>query len=46
MSPIDGDLIESLSRGDDLAREILRHYGEMDMEARSQIPLTKIYWPT
>lgn len=31
---------------DDLAKELLRHYGEMDMEARSLIPLTKIYWPT
>lgn len=31
---------------DDLAKEILRHYDEMDMEARSLIPLTKIYWPT
>ena len=31
---------------DDLAKEVLRHYGEMDMEARSLIPLTKIYWPT
>jgi restriction system protein len=31
---------------DDLSNEIVRHYGEMDMEARSLIPLTKIYWPT
>lgn len=31
---------------DDLAKEILGHYGDMDMEARSLIPLTKIYWPT
>jgi restriction system protein len=31
---------------DDLAEEIVRHYGDMDMEARSLIPLTKIYWPT
>lgn len=31
---------------DDLSSEIVRHYSEMDMEARSLIPLTKIYWPT
>jgi restriction system protein len=31
---------------DDLAKEILRHHGDMDMEARGLIPLTKIYWPT
>lgn len=30
---------------DDLVKEILRHYGEMDMEARSLIPLVNIYWP-
>ena len=31
---------------DDLSKEIIRHYADMDMEARSLIPLTKIYWPT
>lgn len=31
---------------DDLSNEIVRHYGEMDMEARSLIPLTTILWPT
>ena len=30
---------------DDLVKEILRHYGGMDMEARTLIPLTNIYWP-
>ena len=30
----------------DLSNEIVRHYGEMDMEARRLIALTKIYWPT
>lgn len=30
---------------DDLVKEILRHYNNMDMEARSLIPLTNIYWP-
>lgn len=30
---------------DDLVMEILRHYQSMDMEARSLIPLTNIYWP-
>ena len=30
----------------DLSNEIVRHYGEMDMEARSLIPLTTILWPT
>jgi restriction system protein len=30
---------------DDLVKEILRHYQNMDMEARSLIPLTNIYWP-
>ena len=31
---------------DDLSSEIVRQYGEMDREARSLMPLTKIYWPT
>ncbi len=31
---------------DDLSNEIVRYYGEMDMEARSLIPLTTILWPT
>ncbi len=30
---------------DDLVKEILLHYKNMDMEARSLIPLTNIYWP-
>lgn len=30
---------------DDLVKEILRHYGAMDMEARTLIPLVNIYWP-
>jgi len=30
---------------DDLVKEILRHYKDMDMDARSLIPLTNIYWP-
>ncbi len=30
---------------DDLVKEILRHYHNMDMEARALIPLTNIYWP-
>jgi len=30
---------------DDLVKEILRHYVNMDMEARTLIPLTNIYWP-
>jgi len=30
---------------DELVKEILRHYKNMDMEARSLIPLTNIYWP-
>lgn len=30
---------------DDLVKEILRHYAKMDMEARSLVPLTNIYWP-
>ncbi|MCB1797376.1 MAG: hypothetical protein KDI67_00710 [Gammaproteobacteria bacterium] len=30
---------------DDLSNEIVRHYGEMDMDARSLIPLTTILWP-
>ena len=30
---------------DDLVKEILRHYNNMDMEARTLIPLTNIYWP-
>lgn len=31
---------------DDLSNEIVRHYVEMDMEARSLISLTTILWPT
>ena len=30
---------------DDLVKEILRHYKNMDIEARALIPLTNIYWP-
>ena len=30
---------------DDLVKELLRHYGTMDMEARTLIPLVNIYWP-
>jgi len=30
---------------DDLVKEILRHYTNMDMDARRLIPLTNIYWP-
>lgn len=30
---------------DDLVKEILRHYGAMDMEARTLVPLVNIYWP-
>lgn len=30
---------------DDLVKELLRHYGSMDMEARTLIPLINIYWP-
>ncbi|ALP54799.1 restriction endonuclease [Candidatus Tenderia electrophaga] len=30
---------------DDLVKEILRHYENMDMEAKAMIPLTNIYWP-
>ena len=30
---------------DDLVKEIIRHYNEMDIEAKSLIPLTNIYWP-
>ena len=30
---------------DELVKEILRHYENMDMEARALIPLTNIYWP-
>lgn len=30
---------------DSLVKEIIRHYGEMDVEAKSLIPLTNIYWP-
>lgn len=30
---------------DDLVKEILRHYENMDMEAKALIPLTNIYWP-
>jgi restriction system protein len=30
---------------DDLVKAILRHYEQMDMEARSLILLTHIYWP-
>ena len=30
---------------DDLVKEILSHYHDMDMEARALIPLTNIYWP-
>lgn len=30
---------------DDLVKAILRHYKTMDLEARSLIPLKKIYWP-
>lgn len=30
---------------DDLTKEIIRHYSEMDTEAKSLVPLTNIYWP-
>jgi len=30
---------------DELVKEILRHYSNMDVEARSLVPLTNIYWP-
>ena len=30
---------------DSLVKEIIRHYSEMDVEAKSLIPLTNIYWP-
>ena len=30
---------------DELVKEILRHYENMDTEARALIPLTNIYWP-
>lgn len=30
---------------DGLVKELLRHYGAMDMDARTLIPLVNIYWP-
>jgi restriction system protein len=30
---------------DDLVKELLRHYSELDTEAKALVPLTKIYWP-
>lgn len=30
---------------DYLVKELLRHYGAMDMEARTLVPLINIYWP-